>query len=292
MIALPRTAFLGIGIASDLHEPGLPEFLNARFERGDVGYYEFYIYRENGRESAEAIRKRLDPRIPLVWHCGGEFELPLHGRVFEDHRAYIGDVIAAWRPQWCLEDVCAVTLGGTRPIPGRHIGHVPPPITAATADLVAQNVIAAQALCDVPFVPEVPYFNIPVPHDTTLSAFFERVCRKADCDVVFDVGHYMSWNMIHGRPHDADLDAFPWERVCEIHLGGGYVGDARGRIWVDDHTAPVHPAEVDVLRRIIGRCVNLRGVLLELIGCDFRLVDHSLRQVAPVVGAAAARLAS
>ena len=110
-----------------------------------------------------------------------------------------------------------------------------------------------------------------------------RIGDGANTDIVFDVGHYMSWNMVHGQPYDQDLDAFPWERVAEIHLGGGYVGDALGKIWVDDHSAPVHPVEIELLERIIDRCPRLRGVLLELIDCDLRLVDYSLRLVAPAI---------
>ena len=141
------SGFIGVGIASDLHERGLPEFLNAGFADGRIDYYEFYLYRENGLERANEVRRRIDPAIPLVWHCGGEFELPLASRPFEAHAPYIRDVVASWRPLWCLEDVCAITLGGTRPTPSPLIGHVPPPLTAAVADRVVQNLIAAKRVC-------------------------------------------------------------------------------------------------------------------------------------------------
>ena len=83
--------------------------------------------------------------------------------------------------------------------------------------------------------------------------FLAELCASAGCGLLLDVNNVFVSAINHGFDAETYLDAFPLERVGEIHLAGhAEARDADGAFLIDDHGGPVAD-EVWALYRAVDR---------------------------------------
>ena len=113
-----------------------------------------------------------------------------------------------------------------------------------------------------------------------MPQYFRLVTERTPCGLVLDIGHL--WTVYRyaaaKRPAslekfiDQFLDAFPMERVIEIHIAGLAMHEADASSqeahppWIDAHAAPIPSVLWTILERVLShpRLWNLRGVALEV----------------------------
>lgn len=100
--------------------------------------------------------------------------------------------------------------------------------------------------------------------------FIREVARRAGCDLLLDVNNVQVSCVNHGRDPLAYLNAFPLERVREIHLAG-YATDknAGDSLLIDAHDRPV---QADVWR-LYAHTLKIGGPVPTLIEWDNDVPD-------------------
>jgi len=93
--------------------------------------------------------------------------------------------------------------------------------------------------------------------------FLAELARRTGCGLLLDVNNvYVSARNL-GCPAEAYIDAFPGERVMEIHLAGHAPDPNLGAaLLVDSHDAPVAPEVWALYARLIAR-IGARATLIE-----------------------------
>jgi uncharacterized protein len=100
-------------------------------------------------------------------------------------------------------------------------------------------------------------------HDWSEIDFLDEIARRTGCSLLLDINNvYVSARNV-GLSAERYLDAFPADRVSEIHLAG-HRPDARlgERLLVDSHDAPVAAAVWALFDRFVGRA-GPRPTLIE-----------------------------
>ncbi|HVG02742.1 MAG TPA: DUF692 family protein, partial [Nitrospira sp.] len=115
-----------------------------------------------------------------------------------------------------------------------------------------------------------------------IPAFFRSVTEQVACGLVLDIGHLWTVYRYTGAWRTQDvktftgefLDAFPMERVIEIHVAGLAIHSASQPeadgmslpYWVDSHGAPIPEILFDLLNQVVAHpCLtSLKGVALEV----------------------------
>jgi len=149
----------------------------------------------------------------------------------------------------------------------RDRGHgllLPPVLTRASASATAQSVARLQRSTGLPVLPENPpslYFL----GDLHILDYFARVSAEAECGLLLDIAHLAIFQRACGHDPLTALDAFPLDRVIEIHIaGGGEAVTSDGYRYIDDdHRADVHEDSWAILEYVLPRASRLRAVCYE-----------------------------
>jgi len=145
-----------------------------------------------------------------------------------------------------------------------HPDLLPFPRTSEALARIADNVSRAQDALQRRIAIENPSHYLRIDgHAWDEIDFLTELARRTGCGLLLDVNNiYVSARNL-GYSADAYLDAFPGERVMEIHLAGhapdSSLGDA---LLVDSHDAPV-AAEVWILYERLIRRIGPRPTLIE-----------------------------
>jgi uncharacterized protein len=117
-----------------------------------------------------------------------------------------------------------------------------------------------------------------------LLEFFAEVAEAADTGVLIDCAHLAMFQRARGLDPLAGFDAFPWERVVELHVAGGKAFERDGFAWVDDdHGVEVLAETWAISEAAIARARNLKAVVVE---CE----RNPIAAVVPLFEAVAERL--
>lgn len=168
--------------------------------------------------------------------------------------------VEALRPAWLCGDAGAWHFGA------RERGHMlllPPVLTASGVAPLARGVRRLRACTGLEVLPENPPGTVFV-GDLHLLDFFARVVDEADSGMLLDCAHLAIYQRLAG--HDAlyGMDAFPLDRVVELHVAGGTVRDHGGFPFVeDDHTPQVLDDTWRIMEYVLARAPNTRAVVVE-----------------------------
>jgi len=148
----------------------------------------------------------------------------------------------------------------------RDRGHgtlMPPILTEASAQTMAQSVRALREATGLEVLPENPPAHVYL-GDLHILEYFAEVAERADCGLLLDVAHLAIYQRAAGRAPLDGLDAFPAARVVEIHVAGGTEFEHGGRCFIDDDHSPTPLADTWlILAEILPRARNLRAVVYE-----------------------------
>ena len=280
----------GLGLSVDVYSPDLLELVRAlRDAQLEPGYLEVF---KATTSALEWMRQQL-PDIKLSYHGEGLWstqpEFPRSGSGRQGVMEACAH-LAALRSAW-LNHECA-----TKHMAGYAFGtYLPPLYTEVSARKTAENLAYLQDQVDQDArqrgidpalvlleMPPLTYFGCGA---CSIPEFFRTVTEQASCGLVLDIGHLWtvyrytgSWQQQRLEDYVAEfLDAFPLERVIEIHVAGlaeltiphasgsGANGPALP-YWIDAHGAPIPGVLFDLLEQVLSHpgLTSLKGVALEV----------------------------
>jgi len=116
--------------------------------------------------------------------------------------------------------------------------------------------------------------------DLHLLDYFARLTEQADCWMTLDCAHLLMYQCAHGHHPLTGLDAFPLDRVGEIHIAGGTLLEIdQQRYIMDTHIPQVLPDVWTIVDYILPRATNVRAICLEAEERKTRPVAVTLKQV-------------
>lgn len=156
---------------------------------------------------------------------------------------------------WSSDHLCFTKAGE------KNLGQLTPfPYTEEALQAVVRNVRQVQQALGVPFLLEniSQYFAFKGA-DYDEPAFFEEVARKTGCGILLDVTNLGNNAVNLGWDPKRYLDAFPLERVVQLHLAGAERIDGK---LLDTHGAPIHREVWRLAEDVVARC-DVRALLIE-----------------------------
>jgi uncharacterized protein len=233
-------------------------FWTDRGESGEPRYAE--------RPDARPFLDRVALRRPLVCHSIG-LSIGSAERFDEGHV----EQIAAWQRRhgfpWHSDHLSFNRLEH----PTGHSMNVgftmPVPYDDEVLEMLAARVARVQAKVPVPFLLEnnVYYFAIPE-QDMSEAEFLNRLAARTGCGLLLDLHNVHVNATNHGFAPWELLGELDLPRVVEIHLGGGLTLDGT---YVDAHSGPCPPEVWAMLREVLPRAPNVKGVVFEVFGNYF-----------------------
>ena len=128
--------------------------------------------------------------------------------------------------------------------------------------VAAANIRRRASLLGRPFAFETGVnYLAPRPGEMDDGAFFAAVAEAADCHILLDL-HNLWANARNGRTPVLDVvAALPLQRVCEVHLAGGFEKDG---YWLDAHSDLVPPGLLDLAAEIMPQLPRVKAILFEI----------------------------
>ena len=141
---------------------------------------------------------------------------------------------------------------------------LPLPFDRESVELVAERVALVRARIDLPFLLEnnVYFFELEE-GELDETTFLNLIAETSGCGLLLDLHNLYVNSRNHGLDPYAFLERLDLERVCEIHLGGGF--EHRG-VYLDAHSGPTPDPVWDLYEWVLPRCPALGGVVFELLG--------------------------
>jgi len=253
---------LGVGVSTEFgaaRAPGaLDVFALAASHPSRAAFLELGVELEKGLD--DDARRWIAQGRPTTYHF---LDVNLHDADdFDDEwLAGVNALVAASRPAWVCGDAGAWHFGR------RDRGHMlllPPILVDDAASALARGVARLREATGREVLPENPPGAAFV-GDLHLLDFFARVAERADTGLLLDVAHLAMYQHVTGRDALDGLDAFPLERVVEIHVAGGERRQTSdGFSYVEDsHGTAVLDATWRILERVVQGASNLKAVIFE-----------------------------
>ena len=174
------------------------------------------------------------------------------------------------RPAWISDHLCWTGVGGLN-------SHdlLPMPLTEESLAHVAGRVGQVQDFLERPLILENPSSYVRFVRSTMEEPeFLRRLAEATGCGLLLDVNNVFVSCFNTGADPVAYLDAFPCERVVQMHLAGH---QQHGSHIIDTHDRPVRP-EVWELFRLAWARTGGASTLLEWDG-DIPGFTRALLQV-------------
>lgn len=236
----------------------------------------------------EEVARIHDAGAPVLFHpsyinfCGSFENDPLWLEATARHVALVGS-------PWFAQD-CAYCFWEHGAGYSSQFGwFIPPILNRASLDRAVERVREVQAAVPVPVAIEPPPVSF-VAGRMAVFEFFGELAERADCALLLDMGHLVSYEMATKRPVTDALDALPAARVIEVHVAGGEVQDAAsGPTYIDAHEQAVRSETWAMLERMLPLLPNVKALCFECEGVD---EDRVLTTLARLRGAVRSHSAS
>ncbi len=201
-----------------------------------------------------AILHAVAERYPVVLH-GVSLSIGSTDPLDRAYLASLKRLAQDIRPAWVSDHLCWSGVNG-------HNSHdlLPMPLTEESLAHVAARVRQVQDLLERPLILENPSSYVRFAHSTLSEPDFLRaLAAETGCGLLLDVNNVYVSCFNAGSDPIAYLDAFPCERVVQMHLAGH---QDFGTHVIDTHDRPVR-AEVWELFRIAWARTGGAATLLE-----------------------------
>lgn len=270
---------LGIGVSLSLSAQPDPVALVQ--EEGGPRFVEYAGQAEVERVLPEVERIRA-AGAPVLFHpsyinfCG----------TFANSSAWLAETarhIGAVGSPWFAQD-CAYCFWQEGHGYSTQLGYFLPPIlNEASLQQAIARVREVKAAVPVTVAIEPPPMTFAVGH-MPLFTFFGCLAREADCALLLDMGHLVSWEMASGqRVLDAIAD-LPCERVIEVHIAGGKLREtSEGPVYVDMHESTILDEVWAMLETMLPLLPNVKALCYECEGMDHDTVMAGLQRLRGLV---------
>jgi uncharacterized protein (UPF0276 family) len=255
---LPR---LGVGVSTEYGASRTPGALRPlQLRAAHPGFARFL---EVGVETAKGLdddaRAWAAKKLPTTYHF-----LDVNLDEPEDFDpAWLDDVRRIAReikPAWMCGDAGLWHFGA------RERGHMlllPPILSREAVGPMAAGLVRLREACGLEVLPENPPGQVFL-GDLHLLEFFREIALAADTGVLLDCAHLAIYQRAMGHAPLTGLDAFPLDRVVELHVAGAGTRLVDGlEIVEDDHTPAPLPDTWAILEYVVPRAPNLRAIVFE-----------------------------
>lgn len=227
--------------------------------RPDIGFFE--IHAENYMNAGGPNHRWLAAIRechPISVHGVG-LSLGSTEKLDRDHLARLKRVVARTEPTLVSEHLAWCDFSGST-----FPDLLPLPYDEAALRRVADKIDAVQQALGRAILIENPATYLRLRGDALSEPqFLTELCEIAGCGLLLDVNNVHVSAINHGFDAETYLDAFPLERVGEIHLAGhAEARDAHGAFLIDDHGGPVADEVWALYRHVIARA-GPRPTLIE-----------------------------
>ena len=172
----------------------------------------------------------------------------------------VKELIEVLNPAWLCGDAGLWHLG---PRARGHMLLLPPILSEEQSKAMGDGVAALRTAVGKEVLPENPPGHVFL-GDLHLLDFFARVCEHGDTGMLLDCAHLAIYQRLQGLDPLTGLDAFPLERIVELHVAGGSEHAHEGYAFVeDDHTPDVLPDTWRIFDYVVSRAPHLKAVVFE-----------------------------
>jgi len=191
--------------------------------------------------------------------------------------------IASVGSPWFAQD-CAYCFWQEGPGYSTQLGYfIPVILNSESLQRAVLRVREVQAVVPAVVAIEPPPMTFAVGR-MPLFSFFGEVARQADCAILLDMGHLVSYEMASGHRVREALADLPRERVIEVHVAGGRIEPGQaGNIYIDSHERDIQQQTWDMLEDMLPELPNVKAVCFECEGVGEAAVLATLRRVRDVV---------
>lgn len=270
---------LGVGVSLSLSAQPDPVALVQ--EEGGPRFVEYAGQAEVERVLPEVERIRATG-VPVLFHpsyinfCG----------TFSNADAWLAETarhIQSVGSPWFAQD-CAYCFWQEGHGYSTQLGYFLPPIlNEASLQQAIHRVREVKAAVPVVVAIEPPPMTFVV-GSMPLFTFFGRLAREADCALLLDMGHLVSWEMASGQRVLDALADLPYERVIEVHIAGGKVRQTdEGPVYVDMHENTILEEVWAMLNAMLPLLPNVKALCYECEGMDHATVMTGLHKLRGVV---------
>ena len=132
---------------------------------------------------------------------------------------------------------------------------LPFPRTAEALKQVCANVSRVQDAVERPIAIENPsHYLVLEGHEFEEIEFLTQLSRRTGCSLLLDINNVFVSARNTGTSAERYIDAFPADRVVEVHLAGHRPDPTHGeRLLIDSHDAAVAPEVWSLLERFVAR---------------------------------------
>jgi uncharacterized protein (UPF0276 family) len=226
----------------------------------------------------EEVARIHDAGAPVLFHpsfinfCGSFANDPAWLEATARHVAFVGS-------PWFAQD-CAYCFWEHGSGYSSQFGwFIPPILNRASLERAVERVREVQHAVPVPVAIEPPPVSFVAGHMEVFE-FFGELAERADCALLLDMGHLVSYEMATGRAVTDALAALPAERVIEVHVAGGEVQAASaGPTYIDAHEQPIRPETWAMLERMLPVLPNVKALCFECEGVDEQTVLSTLARL-------------
>ena len=141
---------------------------------------------------------------------------------------------------------------------------LPFPRTTEALDRICANVSRVQEAIGRTIAIENPsHYLVLEGHEFDEIEFLTALARRSGCSLLLDINNVHVSAVNTGGSAESYLDAFPAERVSELHLAGHRPDPTHGdRLLIDSHDAAVAPEVWTLFQRFVARA-GARPTLIE-----------------------------
>jgi len=168
-----------------------------------------------------------------------------------DHLARFRDLVVRYEPLLVSEHLAWSSHGGAF-----FNDLLPLPYTKATLDRVCEHIDQVQQAIRRPLLLENPSTYVAFAASTMSETDFIRaVSQRTGCGLLLDINNVFVSAANHGYSAEGYLDAFPLDRIGEIHLAGHSEqrDDENEPLFIDSHDRPIADPVWDLYRGVVSR---------------------------------------
>jgi uncharacterized protein len=253
ILALPGRA--GVGLKPE-HGSAI---LAGEASSSGIGFFEVHAENYVGAGGPpHALLSAIAACYPLSLHGVG-LSIGSAGGLDKAHLARLKALVERYRPASFSEHLAWSSHGADAPGQEGAVflnDLLPLPYTGETLARVCEHVDEVQTLLGCRMLLENPSTYVLFEQSTiTEVEFLETISRRTGCGLLLDVNNVFVSATNHATSAKDYLEAFPLERVGEIHLAGhaSMLDEAGATLLLDAHDRPVADAVWSLYAAVIAR---------------------------------------